>query len=128
MRRRMLHKASMLAVGPYRFIWYINNSGLVAKVEDKTGSVWKVSYSHLLLCLSMPQQVQIGELLVDIVDEDAGERSMGATLPTKTPEPPVDVASPLGYPETPAGGAEWSSSLSSIMLFDSDNEQLLGTV
>ena len=28
----------MLAVGPYRFVKYTNNSGLVAMVEDKTGT------------------------------------------------------------------------------------------
>ena len=29
----------MLAVGPYRFVKYLNNLGFVAEVEDKTGTV-----------------------------------------------------------------------------------------
>ena len=36
---RTLHKIAMLEVGPYRFIRYINNLGLVAEVEDETGTV-----------------------------------------------------------------------------------------
>ena len=57
LRGKMLHKTSMLAVGPYRFIKYTKNSGLVAEVEDEVGMVQKVSSSHLLPCLSAPKQV-----------------------------------------------------------------------
>ena len=39
MHDRMPHKTGMLAVGPYRFIRYTNNSGLVAEVEDKAGTM-----------------------------------------------------------------------------------------
>ena len=57
MRGRMLRKMGILAVGPYRFIRYTNNSGLVVEVEDKVGMVQKVLSSHLLPCLSVPKQV-----------------------------------------------------------------------
>ena len=39
MHGRMSHKIGMLVLSPYSFIMYTNNSGLVAKVEDKTGTV-----------------------------------------------------------------------------------------
>ena len=39
MRGKTPCKTGMLAVGPYRFIRYTNNSGLVAKVEGKAGTV-----------------------------------------------------------------------------------------
>ena len=54
---RMPQKMGMLAVGPYRFIRYTNNSGLVVKVEDKVDIVQKLSSSYLLPCLSVPKQV-----------------------------------------------------------------------
>ena len=58
-----------------------------------------------------------------------GGRSTGeASLPIEPLEPPVDIPSSSGYPAAPAGGAEWSLSLSSIMLSDSNDEQLLSTV
>ena len=75
----MLHKTDFLALGPYRFILYTNNSGLVVGVEDKTGTMRKISSSHLLPYLSLPDQVHIDELPVDIIDSDLGERSMGET-------------------------------------------------
>ena len=81
MHGRTLHKTSMLAVGSYRFIRYTSNTGLVAKVEDETGNMQKMSSTHLLPCLSMPTQVQIDELPVYIIDKDAGERSMGESSP-----------------------------------------------
>ena len=67
MHGRMPHKKGMLAVGPNRLIRYIKNLGLVAEVEDKTGTVQKISSFHVLLCLSAPKQVQIGERQADIV-------------------------------------------------------------
>ena len=73
---RMLDKTGMVAVGPYRFIRYINNSGLVAEVAEKTGTMQKVSSSHLLPCFSMPKKVQIDEHPVNIINKDAGEYSM----------------------------------------------------
>ena len=57
MHGKMPSKTGMLAVGPYRFIRYINDSGLVAEVEDEVGIVRKESSSHLLPCLSTPEQV-----------------------------------------------------------------------
>ena len=57
MRGKMLCKIGMLAVGPCRFIRYTNNSGLLEEVEDKTGTMQKVLSSHLLPCLSVPEQV-----------------------------------------------------------------------
>ena len=39
MHERMLHKTGTLVVGLYRFIRYTNNSGLVAEVEDDSGTV-----------------------------------------------------------------------------------------
>ena len=106
MRRRMPHKMGMLAVGPYRFIRYTNNMGLVAEVEDKVGVVQRVSFPHLLPCFSAPKQVQIDELPVDIIDKDVGGCSMGKESPIKPLEPPVDVPSSSGYPAAPVGGAE----------------------
>ena len=35
---------------------------------------------------------------------------MSKALPIEPPEPPVGVASPLGYPKAPVGVAEWYSS------------------
>ena len=32
-------KTSMIVIGPYRFIRYTNNSGLLVEVEDETGTV-----------------------------------------------------------------------------------------
>ena len=126
LRRRMPHKTGMLAVGPYRFISYTNNSGLIAAVKDKSGTMQKVLSSHLIPCLSTPEQVYIDELPVDITHKDARGRSMGEASPIKPLEPFVVVPSPSGYPAAPAGGAEWS--LSSIILSDSNDEQLLSTV
>ena len=57
MRRRTPQKIGMLAVGPYRFVRYTNNSGLVAEVEDKVGILQKVSSAYLLPYLSVPEQV-----------------------------------------------------------------------
>ena len=68
MRSRTPCKTGMLAVGPYRFAKYIKNSGLVSEVEDKTGTVQKVSSSHLLPYLSVSQQVQIDEVPVYIIN------------------------------------------------------------
>ena len=73
MHRRILHKTSMLAVGPYRFIRYSNNLGLVAEVGEKTGTVKNVTSTHLLPCLSAFRQVQIDKLPVDIIKKDVGE-------------------------------------------------------
>ena len=106
MHGRMLHKIGMLVVSPYSFIMHSNNSGLVAKVEDKTGTVWKVPSTDLLPYLSAPKQGQIGKLPVYIVNKDAGECLMGDVSPSEPPEPPIDVANLLGYPEAPVGGAE----------------------
>ena len=53
---------------------------------------------------------------------------MGKTPPIKPPEPPINVPSLSGYPAAPAGGAEWSLSLSSITLPDSNDEQLPSTM
>ena len=39
MHGRIPGKTGMLAVGPFMFIRYTNNLGLVAKVENKTGTV-----------------------------------------------------------------------------------------
>ena len=39
---------------------------------------------------------------------------MGEASPIEPPEPLVDVPSSSGYLAAPAGGAEWSSSLTSI--------------
>ena len=76
----------------------------------------------------MPEQVKIDKLQVDIIDKDVGGRSMGKVSRIEHPEPFVDVPSRSGYLAAPAGGAEWSSSLSSITVSDSDDEQLLSTV
>ena len=57
MCRKTLHKMGILVVGPYGFIRYTNNSGLVVEVEDEVGIMQKVSSSHLLPCLSAPEQV-----------------------------------------------------------------------
>ena len=124
MRRRMPQEMGMLALGPYRFIRYTNNLGLVVEVEDKVGMVQKVSSSHFLTCLSMPKQVQIAELPIDIIDEDVVGCLMGKASPIKPLEPPVDGPSSSGCPAALAGGAEWFSSSSTIMLSDSDDELL----
>ena len=57
MHERMPYKIGMLEIGLYRFIRYINNSGLVAEVEDEVGIVQKISLYHLLPCLSTPEQM-----------------------------------------------------------------------
>ena len=80
MHGRMPCKMGMLAVGPYRFIRYINNLGLVAEVEDKVGIVQKVSSSHLLPCLSTPEQVKIDELPVDIIEQRCGRALNGQSI------------------------------------------------
>ena len=49
---------------------------------------------------------------------------MGEASPIEPLEPLVDVPSSSGYPAAPVGGAERSLSLNSIMLSDSDDEQL----
>ena len=82
----------------------------------------KVSFTHLLPYMSMPEQVQIDEPLVDIFDEDVVERLMGGISLIEPPEPPVDIASPLGFPEALVGGEKQSFSLSSITLSNSNNE------
>ena len=126
MRRRILCKIGMLAVGLYRFIRYTNNSALVAKVEDKTGIVQRIPSFHLLPCLSLPVQVRIDHLPVFIIYKVAGECSKGKVSLIKPPEPLVGIPSVLGYPVAPVEGIEWS--LSYIMLSDSNDEQLLGKV
>ena len=73
MHGRMPYKTGMLAIGPCRFIRYTNNSGLVAGVEDKTGTVCNVSSTHLLSCLSTPKQVQIDELPIDFINGNLEE-------------------------------------------------------
>ena len=124
MCRRMQHKMGMLVVGPYRFIRYTNNLGLVVEVEDKVSIVQKVSSSHLLPCLSTPEQVKIDEFPVDIINKDVRGRLIGKASPIEPFEPPVDVPSSSRYPAAPAGVAEWSLSLSSILIFDRNDEQL----
>ena len=47
----------MLVVGPYRFLKNMNNSGLIVEVENKTGTMQKVSSFYLLPYFSAPEQV-----------------------------------------------------------------------
>ena len=67
--------------------------------------LWSVML-HAVLCTTQPPQ------------------PLHEASPIEPPEPPVDDPSPSGYPAAPVGDAEWSLSLSSITLSDSNDKQL----
>ena len=66
--------------------------------------------TQLLPSLSMPEQVQINDLPVDIIDKAEKERSNSKPSLYGSLEPPVNVACPLRYSVAQAGGVEWSLS------------------
>ena len=41
----------------------------MVEVEDKTSTMWKISYTYHLPYPSMPQQVQVNKLLVNIINK-----------------------------------------------------------
>ena len=84
-------------MGYFRFIEYINNSGLVAEVENKTGTAQKVVSTHFLSCLSTPKQLQINELPIEIIDKDSSNLSISKALPWCSLEAPINTASPSKY-------------------------------
>ena len=79
------------------------------------GMVKKISCTQLLPYLSAPEQVQIDELPMDIIDKDIEDCLNDEAFSQDSRESPkVDAAGPSRYPAAPVGFMGWSLSSSFI--------------
>ena len=118
------HKMGMLAVGPYRFIMYITNLGLVAELEVKVGIVQKChSPTSYLICLHPSKYILMNSKQTSSKNMQEGAQQAKHHQSSLLNLPLIFLAR-LDTQLLWQGGAEWSSSSSSIMLSDSDNEKL----
>ena len=90
-------------MGDFRFIEYINNSGLVAEIENKTGAAQKVVSTHFISCLSTPKQLQINDLPIEIIDKDSNNLLISKALPWCSLEAPINTSSSSKYLEALVG-------------------------